>query len=221
MDYGFRSRNGLNFFQIDSVNRVLGVAASGSYVIGKPPGAQLTITSATITYPAPITTPDPPMVFLNPNNQGMYHTLMNIGSPGNWTGFSFQLQLMSPFNSSDCSGKWLVATFRSVGPPSEYDIRLKNAAGEVIFVGADNLLSMRGFPVNEGWSLDNRGEQVGGSLLVWLPDAVDWRLCRLLPGFNPDRRKDLQRQLDAGNTMWVSCRHPLNAKRIYRGDGQL
>lgn len=35
MDYGFRSRNGQNFFQIDSENRALNVAASGSYIIGK------------------------------------------------------------------------------------------------------------------------------------------------------------------------------------------
>lgn len=187
MDYGFRSRNGLNFFQIDSVNRVLGVAASGSYVIGKPPGVPVTITSATITYPAPITTTDPPLVFLNPTNQGMYHTLVSLGSPGNWTGFRFQLQLMPPFNSSDCSGKWLVATFRSVGPPGEYDIRLKNAAGEVIFVGADNLLSMRGFPVNEGWSLDNRGQEASGVYwsgcqMPWTGDYADYFLASTLIG---------------------------------------
>ena len=79
MDYGFRSRNGQNFFQIDSENRVLNVAASGSYTIGKPPGAPTTITQAVIAYPAPITTTEAPHVFLNPSDQGMYHTLMHMG----------------------------------------------------------------------------------------------------------------------------------------------
>ena len=172
MDYGFRSRNGSNFFQIDSENRVLNVAASGSYSIGKPPGVPTTITAAVITYPAPITTAEAPHVFLNPTNQGMYHTLMHTGGPGNWTGFYFRLQLMPPFNSSDCSGKWLVATFRSTSPPSQYDMRLRNAAGEQIFVGADNLLVMTGFPVNEGWSLDSRGQQQSG--VYWSGFQMPW-----------------------------------------------
>jgi len=172
MDYGFRSRNGQNFFQIDSDNRVLNVAASGTYTIGKPPTAPVTITQAIITYPSPITTAEAPHVFLNPYNQGMYHSLVQMGGPGNWTGFYFKLHLMTPFNSSDCSGCWLVATFRSTSPPSEYDLRLRNAAGEQIFVGADNLLVMTGLPVNEGWSWDNRGGSVSG--IYWSGFQMPW-----------------------------------------------
>ncbi|MDI2590039.1 hypothetical protein POF45_01150 [Pseudomonas sp. 681] len=172
MTYGFRSRNGLNLFQIDSENRVLNVAASGSYTIGKPAWAPKTITQAVITYPAPITTTEAPHVFLNPTNQGMYHTLMHTGGPGNWTGFYFLLQLMPPFNGSDCSGKWLVATFSSTSPPNQYDLRLRNAAGEQIFVGADNLLLMTGFPVNEGWSHDRRGQSQSG--VMWSGFQMPW-----------------------------------------------
>lgn len=172
MDYGFRSRNGQNFFQIDSENRVLNVAASGTYTIGKPPSAPVTITQAVITYLAPITTSEAPHVFLNPTNQGMYHSLVQLGGPGNWTGFRFQLHLMTPFNASDCSGRWLVATFRSTSPASAYDLRLRNAANEQIFVGADNLLVMTGFPINEGWTVDNRGGEVSG--IYWSGCQMPW-----------------------------------------------
>ena len=172
MDYGFRSRNSQNFFQVDSDNRVLNVAASGGYTIGKPASAPSTITAAVITYPVPITTAEPPHVFLNPTNHGMYHTLMHTGGAGNWTGFYFRLHLIPPFNSTDCSGRWLVATFRSTSLPSEYDLLLHNAANERIFVGADNLLVMTGLPINEGWSLDNRGVQVGG--IYWSGCQMPW-----------------------------------------------
>ncbi|UST66011.1 hypothetical protein NF673_09740 [Pseudomonas moraviensis] len=172
MDYGFRSRNGSNFFQIDSENKVLNVAASGSYAIGKTPASPTTITTAVITYSSPITTAEAPHVFLNPTNHGMYHTLIHSGGPGNWTGFAFKLHLMAPFNSTDCSGKWLVATFRSTSPPNEYDLRLRNAANEQLFVGADNLLVLTGFPINEGWSLDNRGGEVSG--IYWSGCQMPW-----------------------------------------------
>jgi hypothetical protein len=172
MDYGFRSRNGQNYFQIDSDNKVLNVAASGTYTIGKPPTAPVTISEAVITYASPITTAEAPHVFLNPYNQGMYHSLVQMGGPGNWTGFYFRLHLMAPFNSSDCSGRWLVATFRSTSPPSEYDLRLRNAANEQIFVGADNILVMTGLPVNEGWTLDSRGGSVSG--VYWSGFQMPW-----------------------------------------------
>lgn len=172
MPYGFRARNGANFFQIDSENRVLSAAFGGSYQIGRVPGVGQVLTSATIIYATPITTQEPPFVFLNPADMGMYHTLLNIGGPGSWTGFKFQLQLMPPFNSSNCSGKWMVATFRSQSSANQYDIRLRDAAGVQIFSGADNLLVMTGFPTNEGWSLDSRGQEQSG--VYWSGFQMPW-----------------------------------------------
>lgn len=172
MSYGFRSRNGQNFAQVGSENRVLSVAANGSYRIGKPPDAPVTVTSADITYATPIRTTEPPMVFLNPTDQGMYHTLMNTGGPGNWTGFSFKLHLMRPFNSADCSGRWLAATFTSRTQPNEYDIRLRGEAGEQLYVGADNLLVLSGVPSSDGWTGDNNGGQVSG--VYWSGFQMNW-----------------------------------------------
>ncbi|TDV44389.1 hypothetical protein EC919_11461 [Pseudomonas graminis] len=172
MSYGFRSRNGSNLVQVTSENRVLSVVGSGNYRIGKPSDASITISTAVITYAAPITTIEPPLIFLNPTNQGMYHTLLHAGGAGNWTGFAFKLMLMSPFNSSDCSGRWLVATFTSKSVPNKYDLRLRNAATEQIFVGSDNLLIMTGVPSNEGWTQDGRAGSVSG--INWTGYQTAW-----------------------------------------------
>ena len=136
MDYGFRSRNGQNFFQIDSDNNVLNVAASGSYAIGKTPTSSTTITTAIITYPTPITTTEAPHVFLNPNNHGMYHTLMQMGGPGNWTGFYFKLHLMAPFNSTDCSGRWLGGPNPSIARLRAFERRIGANSRPKSHVGA-------------------------------------------------------------------------------------
>jgi hypothetical protein len=172
MDYGFRSRNGSNLTQITSSNRVLGIAASGTFTIGKPPGVAVTISTATITYPAPITTQIPPFVFLNPNDQGMYHTLTHRGGPGNWVGFAIRLQLMPPFNSSDCSGRWIVATFASPSPAAQYDLRIRDADGTPIFVGTNNLLLLRGVPGNTGWTNDGGGQEQSG--VYWSGYQMPW-----------------------------------------------
>lgn len=187
MSYGFMSLNGNNFVQVDSERKVLNVAASGTYVLGKPVGAPVTIPQTVITYPAPITTIEAPHIFLNPNDQGMYHSMVQMGGPGNWTGFYFRLMLMPPFNNNDCSGRWLAATFRSTSPRNEYDLWVNDENGQQIFVGADNLLLMTGFPTNEGWSLDGRGqEHVGiywsGFQMPWSGSYDDYFLASTLLG---------------------------------------
>lgn len=121
LSYGISVYNDSQYSQIDSVTPRLCVIHSGSYW-----GQAYVV----VEFPAPVTTPEPPCVFIRPAEGGaILHGSMNInGGPGNWTGFSIALTNITHITS----GTWFAAVFRST-KPSTYGMRIWDENGVEIY----------------------------------------------------------------------------------------
>ncbi|MNZ69727.1 hypothetical protein D3C78_880370 [compost metagenome] len=129
MTFGFYAKNDDSFVQIDSEKPRLCMVHKGNYAA--PSGFV-----ASVVFPAPITTQEPPCIFIRPSTTSateLYRYLNISGSPGNWTGFSIEAANVtySP------SGKWFAAVFASPGN-SQFGLRL--------FDGGTNLVYDSGAP---------------------------------------------------------------------------
>ena len=94
-------------------------------------GAYSGTSVVSVTFPSPITTVEPPCVFIRPaQGQGavMYGSTNIGGAPGAWTGFSIQLVN----NTSSASGTWFAAVFAATAL-SSYGMRIWDAAGNPIY----------------------------------------------------------------------------------------
>lgn len=124
MSYGLRVINDSSYLQIDSDLPRLCAIHKGTYNSG---GDYI----AYVTFPSPITTVEPPCIFLRnsesrPND--IYHALRITGSANNWTGFSVEAANVThrPI------GKWFAAVFSSVAN-SSYGLRLWGSDGSIVY----------------------------------------------------------------------------------------
>ena len=124
MSYGLSVVNDSNYIQIDSDTPRLCAIYNGTYLAV---GSNV----ATVTFPSPITTSEPPCIFLRNDpstNDVLYDQLYITGGPNNWTGFNVRGNNVTwrP------AGKWFVAVFSSKAK-SDYGLRLFGADGSVIY----------------------------------------------------------------------------------------
>ena len=119
MSYGFQSINDNSFVQIDSDAPRLCMLTKGAYS---------GVDTATAAFARAITSQDPPLVFIRPDQSGGIQVPISVwfaGGPGNWTGFAMKASNVN----STLSGQYFVAAWASMGTAS-YGLRLwdQNAA---------------------------------------------------------------------------------------------
>jgi hypothetical protein len=124
MSYGLTAINGSNYVQIDSETPRLCSLYNGTYQATSDHYAR-------VYFPAPITTSEPPCIFIRndpsrPND--LYYKMTLYGSPGNWTGF----EVMAANVTFRPLGKWFAAVFASVAKNS-YGLRIWNAGGGLCY----------------------------------------------------------------------------------------
>lgn len=118
MAYGLTYVNDSNVVTLDSEFSRLVVLARGSYsgTGGAGVGFPITITSA-----------EPPLVFVRPNQSNTLCFCKISGSPGAWTGFSF-----TGIGGVGTSGNWFCAAFLSA-PTAKYGLRLWDGSTKLLF----------------------------------------------------------------------------------------
>lgn len=122
MSYGFQSINDNSYVQIDSEAPRLCVLTKGSYS-----GS----TNVTGTFARAVTSQDPPLVFIRPNQTGTIQVPISVwftGGPGNWTGFSMKASVVD----ATLSGLYFVAAWASMGTAA-YGIRLWDQNGALVY----------------------------------------------------------------------------------------
>lgn len=122
MSYGFQSINDNAFVQIDSEAPRLCVLTKGSYS---------GTTNASGVFARPVTSPDPPLVFIRPTQTGSIQVPISVwftGGPGNWTGFSMKASNVD----GTLSGQYFVAAWASMGTAA-YGMRLWDQNGGLVY----------------------------------------------------------------------------------------
>lgn len=153
--YGIRARNNNIATQIDAVNRVLTVKHAGGFQFGQMrPGSFLQW--ADINFPAPITTYERPMIFLNATDYLMAGNFVVKGGPGNWTGFMLkawpQAGAHGPVANSPMTVQWYCATYEvDASAIGLYDVTVRDAAGNRIFSSTANISSLNNQPASNSF----------------------------------------------------------------------
>lgn len=144
MTYGLSVRNDNSYIQIDSDNPRLCAIYKGNYSSGS--------NVAVVTFPSPITTAEPPCIFLqnsSARNDDLYDQMYITGGTNNWTGFVLRANNinMRP------TGKWFASVFASVAS-SQYGLRIWNEFGSILFdSGAIPIIFTK---ANHNWSYQGR-----------------------------------------------------------------
>lgn len=141
MSYGLKVINNSNYVQIDSDTPRLCALYNGTYTASNSH-------VVTTNFPAPITTTEPPCVFIRndparPNE--VYYRMDINGSAGNWTGFS----ITAGNNTFRPAGKWFAAVFASLAKAT-YGLRIWGPSGAICYdSGATPVIVTR---ANHSWS---------------------------------------------------------------------
>ncbi|WP_338508732.1 hypothetical protein [Pseudomonas poae] len=115
-----------------------------------------------------VTTQEPPLVFVRPNNNGSFIQLgvALIGSAGAWTGATV-------VGSTSHSGSIFVAAFASKSTAS-YGMRLWDATGKLIFdSGMQVVVFTR---VAQNWTYTNTTQDVQGFITNWYSIPLNYGL---------------------------------------------
>ncbi|KPM65574.1 hypothetical protein HB13667_11685 [Pseudomonas putida] len=176
--YGIRASNNNIRTQIDAINRVLSVRYSGRMNIGfQGAGSGSQIQYGTVTFPAPITTYERPLIFLNADNYMMVGNFFVTGSPGNWTGFRIKA-----YNNQVAHGSvalnpmminWFCASYMtpSAGADS-YGASVRDASGNRTFVTTANLALLNSQPANNAFA--TAGTPITGAGYYAAPAQMGW-----------------------------------------------
>jgi hypothetical protein len=127
MTFGLQFTNGSGVVTLDSASARLVVIGTGRFV----PNAEGGMT-ANVTFPRPVTTQSPPLIFVRPdtvNGVAGLCRLRVLGSAGNWTGFSvraYNNQTAQP------NGNYFVAAFAAQAVAT-FGLRLWGEGGGLIF----------------------------------------------------------------------------------------
>lgn len=226
--YGIRAKNNNIQTQIDSVNRALTVRYSGQFQFGQQsnPGGQATVIQwADINFPAPITTYERPLVFLNAADYMMVGNFSVKGGPGNWTGFRLKAW-MNPAHGSAwlqfMTIKWFCSSTQAGSiATGAYGARVRDAAGVLLFATTMNITSLNGQPasnsfVQAGPPLTGGSWYAPSQQMPWTGSYDDYVLANALfsctniiqttqpiranfGGFWPGNRSMLQMYVDNGS----------------------
>lgn len=157
MTFGLIAVNDSSYVQIDSEKPRLCRVYSGSY---SAPSSY----TATVVFPAPITTQEPPCIFIRPSTTSsteLYRRLLINGAPGNWTGFSVESSNVT-FHPS---GLWFAAVFAVVSG-SGFGLRIFDAGAALAYdSGAPPVIVTK---VSANWTY-------AGSTTLTLGNAYYWR----------------------------------------------
>lgn len=142
MSFGLSFSNNDNVVILDSEYARLCVIYSGRYAPNFGPGNFQSL----VTFPAPITSIEQPLVFIRPDTVNGMLKLGGVaavqGSPGNWTGFLTGMYDQVGFYPN---GRYIVASF-GAQPIASYGLRLFSPGGVPIFdSGTPNVLFTRAF----------------------------------------------------------------------------
>lgn len=122
MTYGFQSINDSSMVQIDSEAPRLCLLTTGTYS-----GSG----TASGVFSRPITSQDPPMVFIRPDQTAQIQVPISIwfsGAPGSWTGFNMKASNVYGV----LSGLYFVAAWASMGT-SQYGMRLWDTSATLVY----------------------------------------------------------------------------------------
>ena len=151
--YGIRTRNNNSFTQIDSINRALTISSSGQFLLGQQSGS--VIQWADINFPAPITTYERPLIFLNALNYMMVGNFSVKGWPGNWTGFRLKAWMNSahgPAWAQFMTIKWFCSSCNAGSVATgAYGARVRDANGVLLFTTTMNITNMLGQPASNSF----------------------------------------------------------------------
>ncbi|HGM5580731.1 TPA: hypothetical protein ACKP22_002416 [Pseudomonas putida] len=225
--YGIRTYNNVRT-QIDAVNRILTIHYNGSLNIGfQGPGSGNQIQWGDVTFAAPITTYERPLIFLNAQNYMMVGNFYVKGSPGNWTGFRIKA-----WNNQTAHGEqalypmlisWFCASYMTPNTPAgDYGASVRGVDKIRTFVTTANLSLLNSQPAsNEFVTAGNPITGIGGYFapsqqMPWTGSYSDYVLANALfsatniaatsqpiranfGGFLPGNRSILQMYCDNGN----------------------
>lgn len=192
--YGIRAFNNNVRTQIDAVNRILSVRYSGAFQIGfywRPGEKVQEIRWADVTFPAPVTTYERPLIFLNATNYMMVGNFSIKGSPGNWTGFRLR-QWAQPQAHGDAAYdymqiKWYCASYMTPNATvGDYGASVRDAAGNRTFVTSANLSLLNSQPasnqfVNSGSPITGpSGYYAPSQQMPWTGNYLDYVLANAL-----------------------------------------
>ncbi|WP_122300179.1 hypothetical protein [Pseudomonas syringae] len=127
MAYGVEFSNNSDIVTLDSEFSRLSVISKGRYV----PTQESGLGSVT-SFERPITTQEPPLIFLKPDTVGVIAGLCRsypIGSAGNWTGFYVRAY---DANTAQPNGRYFAAAFQA-SPVASYGFRTWDSSGKLIF----------------------------------------------------------------------------------------
>jgi hypothetical protein len=124
MTYGVEFRNDDDVVTIDSVYARLVVVAKGRFAS--------TGMDCYTYFPSPVTSQEPPLVFVRPDTVAAVAGLCRVvilGSAGNWTGFYVRAY---DFNTAKPKGDYFAAAFKA-SPVADYGMRIWGEDGGIIF----------------------------------------------------------------------------------------
>lgn len=142
--FGLQYTNNTNTVVIDSEFARLMVISSGRFAPTEESGM-----GSTTYFARPVTSQEPPLVFVRPDTVGGVAGLCRmrlIGSAGNWTGFYVRAY---DANTAQPNGRYFVAAFAAQAA-AQYGMRLWDGAGALLFdSGTPNATFTRAF---QNWS---------------------------------------------------------------------
>lgn len=223
--YGIRTFNNNVRTQIDSVNQVLSIRYSGKFSLIFGGGNQNIEGDNYYTFPAPITTYERPLIFLNADDYMMVGKFRVAGSPGNWTGFrlaQYGNSVHGPSWSQPQRIRWFCASYMPpITPPGAYGASVRDAIGNRTFVTTANLALLNSQPstsafANTGNPITGTGYYAPSQQMPWTGSYDDYVLANALfsctniiqttqpiranfGGFLPGNRSILQMYCDNGS----------------------
>lgn len=140
MSYGLQFTNNSNTVVLDSEYARLMVISSGRFAPTEDSGM-----GSTTYFSTPVTSQEPPLVFVRPDTVGGVAGLCRmrlIGSAGNWTGFYVRAY---DANTAQPNGRYFVAAFAAQAA-AQYGMRLWDGGGNLLFdSGTPNATFTRAF----------------------------------------------------------------------------
>lgn len=140
MAFGLQYTNNTNTVVIDSEFARLMVISTGRFAPTEEGGL-----GSTTYFARPVTSQEPPLVFVRPDTVGGIAGLCRmrlIGSAGNWVGFYVRAY---DANTAQPNGRYFVAAF-AAQPVAQYGMRLWDGAGKLLFdSGTPNATFTRAF----------------------------------------------------------------------------
>lgn len=123
MTYGLMVKNDSSYIQIDSDSPRLCAVYSGAYL----PSGRFSY----VTFPAPITTQEPPCIFIRNSPaypEHLYDSMTINGGAGYWTGFTLRTNNIN----WTPTGKWFAAVFAAKAT-EDYGMRIWDAGGALVY----------------------------------------------------------------------------------------